>query len=416
MLDNDGRPLAPRLPDAGWLPDPASYDIERYWDGQRWTQRTRDRATGIEMGAPPLTLNPVPYLPATRDAEHLTAALRKRRARVGAVRALVILVAVLAFALPRLGNAGLLPDGMPFARTPATAMVATNPPAKLPGGYTVFGSDDDVKGLAEHMIAHDQYVDVTDIAGADGDMQAVDDAMREAQAQNPYVFASGYGVVPSPEGTIIAPNYTYDAAESERRRAAVKAALALAVSNSGALEAVGDRAKARKVHDFVVANATYDYAAYERDQRGRHGARHAGHRAVAEAYGIVVDGTAVCNGYAQAYVLLANAVGLDAVLVTGDVSEGVTTGLHAWNKVRVDGTWLVVDPTWDDDDRPHHQHHLLPARRRRAAARHPHAGPRLGRRRERGGVRGLGRARGCCLVHTGWCTPPAIDRFSAPRG
>ena len=63
MDGEDRRPVTPRLPDAGWLPDPASYDIERYWDGSRWTQRTRDRATGIESGVRPLTYNPVSYNP-----------------------------------------------------------------------------------------------------------------------------------------------------------------------------------------------------------------------------------------------------------------------------------------------------------------------------------------------------------------
>jgi transglutaminase-like putative cysteine protease len=69
-----------------------------------------------------------------------------------------------------------------------------------------------------------------------------------------------------------------------------------------------------------------------------------------EAYGILVAGTAVCTGYAHAFQLLAQASGLEPVVVTGTASSGFTTGGHAWNQVLVDGQWLVVDATWDDAD------------------------------------------------------------------
>lgn len=67
-----------------------------------------------------------------------------------------------------------------------------------------------------------------------------------------------------------------------------------------------------------------------------------------EAYGIFVFGTAVCNGYAQAFTAMAEAAGLEAVMVTGSDSAGDTGGNHAWNKVRIDGRWLLVDVTWND--------------------------------------------------------------------
>lgn len=44
-----------------------------------------------------------------------------------------------------------------------------------------------------------------------------------------------------------------------------------------------------------------------------------------EAYGILVDGTAVCTGYARAFQLLASAMGLTSVMVTGEADGGVTT-------------------------------------------------------------------------------------------
>ncbi|MGN0813023.1 MAG: transglutaminase domain-containing protein [Candidatus Coproplasma sp.] len=59
----------------------------------------------------------------------------------------------------------------------------------------------------------------------------------------------------------------------------------------------------------------------------------------------VLNGTsAVCEGYAKAFTLLLNASGIENVYVTGS-SKGVG---HAWNMVKLDGSWYWYDLTWDD--------------------------------------------------------------------
>ena len=61
MTANGERPLTPRLPSAGWMPDPSRTDIERYWDGAAWTARTRDRYSLVEHGDD--AWNPQPLTP-----------------------------------------------------------------------------------------------------------------------------------------------------------------------------------------------------------------------------------------------------------------------------------------------------------------------------------------------------------------
>ncbi len=58
--------------------------------------------------------------------------------------------------------------------------------------------------------------------------------------------------------------------------------------------------------------------------------------------GVFNDGLAVCDGFSKAFALLCNMEGIDAYRITGEVSGG----LHAWNKVKIDGNWYVVDITW----------------------------------------------------------------------
>ncbi len=62
------------------------------------------------------------------------------------------------------------------------------------------------------------------------------------------------------------------------------------------------------------------------------------------AYGALVNGRAVCDGYTQAFQYLLQRVGIQSFMVTG-AGNG---GNHAWNIVRIDGKYYNVDLTWDD--------------------------------------------------------------------
>ena len=60
-------------------------------------------------------------------------------------------------------------------------------------------------------------------------------------------------------------------------------------------------------------------------------------------YGALTSGDTVCAGYTKLYVMLCNYYGIDCVAVT---SEN-----HAWNQVRYNDAWYIVDVTWDDTAR-----------------------------------------------------------------
>ena len=60
------------------------------------------------------------------------------------------------------------------------------------------------------------------------------------------------------------------------------------------------------------------------------------------AYGIMVNGTGVCDGYARAYADLLARMGIKSVVVESEPMN------HAWNLVSVGGNWYHVDVTYDD--------------------------------------------------------------------
>jgi hypothetical protein len=90
-----------------------------------------------------------------------------------------------------------------------------------------------------------------------------------------------------------------------------------------------DYAKIKYIHEYIVLNCTFTKTG----------------DTVSNAYGVLVDGTGQCDGYAFAFGLLASKMGLEVVTVNGTDKDGNT---HAWNKVKADGNWYNIDCTWDD--------------------------------------------------------------------
>lgn len=60
--------------------------------------------------------------------------------------------------------------------------------------------------------------------------------------------------------------------------------------------------------------------------------------------GVLLDGSAVCEGYARTMQLLLRLAGIPCRLVSGE-ADGE---LHMWNLVQIGGNWYHLDSTWDD--------------------------------------------------------------------
>lgn len=87
-------------------------------------------------------------------------------------------------------------------------------------------------------------------------------------------------------------------------------------------------------HDEIVVNTSYDLTS----ENGRN------------IYGTLGEGVAYCQGYAKTFVYLCNKVGINSMIISGDVG----TQPHMWNMVKIDGKWYHIDPTFDDSNRVDH--------------------------------------------------------------
>lgn len=147
------------------------------------------------------------------------------------------------------------------------------------------------------------------------------------------------------QGYSIADRRTYNYSEVDNhvlsyRGVAFSGIRALADSLTGKF--TEDHEKARAIYRWITDNISYDcYAYHNPDNR-------------TDNYQLVLESRkAVCSGYASLFKALCRFSGLDAEIITGyarfsyeDMGRERIEVNHAWNAVKIDGEWQLVDATW----------------------------------------------------------------------
>ena len=96
--------------------------------------------------------------------------------------------------------------------------------------------------------------------------------------------------------------------------------------------------KVKLIHDLIIQKVEYDYDYYDLPDEEKPTAEDTLYNQ--SAYSVFCTDLTVCAGYAQAFEMMCNGSGIDAV--------AVTSANHEWNKVRINDSWYNVDCTWDD--------------------------------------------------------------------
>ncbi|MBP5312501.1 MAG: hypothetical protein J6112_06690 [Clostridia bacterium] len=97
--------------------------------------------------------------------------------------------------------------------------------------------------------------------------------------------------------------------------------------------------KAFAIYQYVILSTVYDNELTEKVKRGENVEGYRGFM----LEGVFMDHLAVCDGFSKAFACLCRIEGIECVRVVGTKIE---TGLsHAWNKVKLEGKWYVVDTT-----------------------------------------------------------------------
>lgn len=93
--------------------------------------------------------------------------------------------------------------------------------------------------------------------------------------------------------------------------------------------------KIMTIHDYIIDNIEYD-STYE--ALGTY-----------SLYGAFIGKTCVCEGYAKSLKYLANSINIECEIMQGTATNSTgKTESHAWNCIKLDGNWYLMDTTWDD--------------------------------------------------------------------
>ena len=177
----------------------------------------------------------------------------------------------------------------------------------------------------------EQHIDISDCKLSTGD---VSELMYVVTYRNPglfYVTGACSYYISGNYATVIVPKYSYSTSEIEEKQQTLDSVidkyLAL-VDNS-----MSDFQKAVILHDELVLRTEYAYDP--------------------SMYNILTEGKGQCIAYAFAYARLLSLVGIDSEIISSAKMN------HAWLKVKIDGEYYNVDPTWDDPiaDKPGHVQH-----------------------------------------------------------
>lgn len=210
---------------------------------------------------------------------------------------------------------------------------------------TVYANTALSEWIAINLLTHNEEISLADFSES-ANTEYLTDAFFEAYHQNPLcgiIYTINYDY--SKDALVV--TYVLDKEETEKMQAeSLKKAeeIVADIIDSG----MSDFEKENAINTYLCENAQYndeilEYINADGSISGE---------AVQEfahsftPYGILVDNLGVCESYSEAFKLLCEAAGLEVIIETGRLS-GVN---HEWNRVKIDGSWCIMDVTNNDSE------------------------------------------------------------------
>lgn len=204
--------------------------------------------------------------------------------------------------------------------------------------------------IASNLIDNVDVIDLSEFPEAN-DRNILFDTIREVTYQNPTIqMVKKFDL--SSDGKYLGITY-FEADRNKRiakqdeiREKLNKVAEDIKASTSDPLE------QTRKINSYVCENGNYDFEALEsleKSVKDNSSGIDPKYENSFSTYGISVQNKGVCISYAHTFNYIAKKVGLDGIVVTGNIN-GIADIGHAWNAIKINGEWKYFDSTWNDEN------------------------------------------------------------------
>ena len=198
--------------------------------------------------------------------------------------------------------------------------------------------------LAVNMMNANPMISLADFPES-SDQSYLLDAWEEAVYQNPMVLGvTGASILG--DGKTLAVSYDTEADVIREKQAEIAAETERVVSEI-ITDDMSELEKEMAINQYLCDTAEYDTAALENAEENDFEDVDEEFNDSFTPYGVLLNKTGVCSGYAGAFKLLAEEAGLECIVVTGYLDGELP---HAWNKVKIDGEWQIVDSTNNDNE------------------------------------------------------------------
>ncbi|MEI5993928.1 transglutaminase domain-containing protein [Candidatus Enterococcus mansonii] len=198
--------------------------------------------------------------------------------------------------------------------------------------------------LAVNMLSGIRKIDLKEFPEANA-QQYLLDAWMEAIYQNPLILGVE-GASISNDGQSLMVTYNIKASDMGKKQVELKKEVKKIVSKIIKPD-MTDLEKEYAINQYLCDNAEYDMKALESAEKNDFKTVDEKYNDSFTPYGVLINKIGVCASYAGAFKLLADEAKLETIVVTGFLDGDVP---HAWNKVKINGAWNIVDSTNNDNE------------------------------------------------------------------
>ena len=198
--------------------------------------------------------------------------------------------------------------------------------------------------LAVNMMNASPVISLADFPES-SDQSYLQDAWEEAVYQNPMILGVTNASICG-NGKMLAVTYDTEADAIREKQEEIAAETERVVSEI-ITDDMSELEKEIAINQYLCDTAEYDTAALENAGENDFEDVDDEFNDSFTPYGVLLNKTGVCSSYAGAFKLLAEEAGLECIVVTGYLDGELP---HAWNKVKIDGEWQIVDSTNNDNE------------------------------------------------------------------